>query len=76
MIICLNGLHVCLYGCAYVHMHTCVYVYIHTFSRMDEKNLRNMCPSVDDYMQMGVYIALLAYVCAHMYICEEVSMLR
>ena len=57
----------CQYGCAYVHMHTC--------ARKCEMNLKDICPSVHAYMQMGVYIKLFAYMCAYMYICVEVFML-
>ena len=71
MIICLNCLHVSMYGCAYIHMHTC--------ACMCEMNLKDICPSicpsVHAYMQIGVYITLFAYVCAYMHICVEVFML-
>ena len=69
MIIYLNGLHISMYGCAYIHMHTSIYAY------MCEMNLKDICPSVHVHMQMGVYIALFAYVCAYVYICVEVFML-
>ena len=29
--LCLNGLYVSVYGCAYIHMQTCAYVHMHTY---------------------------------------------
>ena len=72
---CLNGLHVSMYGCAYIHMHTCTYVHMHTCACMCEKNVKNNRPSVHAYMQIGVYITLFVCMCAYMYICVEVFML-
>ena len=42
---------------------------------MCEMNLKDICPSVHVYIQMGVYITLFAYGCAYMYICVEEFML-
>ena len=61
MIICLNGLHVSMYGCAYIHIHTC--------ARMCEKNIRL---SVHVYMKMGVFITICLCVCIYVYMCESV----
>ena len=58
MIICLNGLFVSIYGCAYIYMHICAH--------MCEMDIKDICSSVHAYMQIGVYITLFAHVCAYM----------
>ena len=58
----------CIYPYAHMSIQVCPYVH------MCEKNLKDICPSVHAYMQIGAYITLFAYVCAYMYICVEVFM--
>ena len=60
--ICLNGLNVSMYGCAYIHMHTCTYVDMHTCARMCEKNAKNIHLCVHVCMQMR-YLFVCAYMC-------------
>ena len=50
--------------CTHVHMSICTRS-SHTCARMCEMNLKHICPSVHAYMQMGVYMALFAYLCAY-----------
>ena len=49
-----------------------VWVCIYPCARMCEKNLKDICPSVHVYMQIGVYITLIAYVCIYVCMCGSV----
>ena len=61
--------------CMDVHIFICTHVHMHICAHKCEMNLKGICPFVHAYMQIGVYIAHFACVCAFFYICVEVYML-